>query len=1036
MTLGKKIIVLFAVLGVCFFIGTYAGLNLTVFPTFQEFERETSDSAVARVLQTLNDDLYALGVFGKEYAFWDHTFEFVEGGRPEYAKENLDDEYWHTVGVDMFLMFDADGNLLYSCLSDPGDGQFLALEDELERPLGPGHPLVTHESNSDSVTGLFRTRSGLMQTGSFPILTTDREGPVVGSVVVGHFLDDKKVADLRVRATAEIAFRHRGGEDAPPNVARAIQELVSTNAAQHVETTDNATLDYRILRDVLGEPVAVLETVTPRRITDIGSSTIRAAMMFLLSASTVFLAAAWLFLQRLIVSPVKDLTDQILGIGNTGNLEIERGADRSDEVGVLAGEFVTLTSKLSQAQKESEKARLAAEDARQESDKARDHALAMSNTNSEFLARMSHEIRTPMNGVLGMTELLQGTQLDGKQKRFTKTIYESAESLLSIINDILDFSKMEAGKLRLEFLEVDLHNVLEETVDSLANLAHGKGLEIINIAPANLTTLVEADPGRLRQVLTNLLGNAIKFTETGEVTLRVTANDVESEDIEVLFEVIDTGIGINPAKQEDIFNSFTQEDGTTTRVYGGTGLGLAISKQLVDLMGGDLTVQSTPGEGSRFSFALRMKKGVESESRIPAVPQFVAGAKILVVDDNATNREILEHQLTGWRAHPEIAESASDALRFLETAADAGDLHDLAILDMHMPHTDGLELAQAIRANPDLADLKLIILSSVATPASDDVLKDLDIAGQLTKPIRQSQLYDSLVVVLGGEVVAQTHSKLKVTSAKALCGRVLLAEDNPVNQAVAIGMLEAMGLSVLVAANGNEAVRKATSEAFDMILMDCQMPDMDGFQATKAIRSIESESGKPRTPIVAVTANALKGDRELCLAAGMDDYISKPFTSEQLHAALSLNLSPAVSAEQTDASAPAVDEDRADTGYEPGPPIDASVLDGLSRLQQPGAPSLLARVITAYLDSSRVLRGKLADAIHSANATLLRESAHALKSSSANVGAVGLAELCKRLEEMARAEDLSQAPTMHERFETEYQRVVAALELEAGTVAA
>jgi signal transduction histidine kinase/CheY-like chemotaxis protein len=833
---------------------------------------------------------------------------------------------------------------------------------------------------------------------------------------MGRFVTADTAAKLGKRATADVAIHAKTTEVAQFGTATAIQSLLDSDQGHYSEVTDTSIIQYLLLRDIYAVPAFVLEVSKPRRITQIGSATVRTSMMFLIVASVIFLLAGWVFLQRLIVSPVSRLKEQMLGIRQSGNLNVLVDTSRSDEVGLLAGEFSELTARLGRAQ--------------QELEKARDDALAMSKTKSEFLARMSHEIRTPMNGVLGMTELLQDTRLDNKQRRFAQTIRESAESLLDIINDILDFSKMEAGKLRLELLDVDLHNILEETIDSLANVAYGKNIELINMAPLDLHTAVHADPGRLRQVLTNLVGNAIKFTEEGEVILRVSASETDADNVNVLFEIIDTGIGINPDKQKVIFDSFSQEDGSTTRLYGGTGLGLAISKQLVDLMGGDLVVESTPGNGSTFSFSLLMKKGSASDRRPAKHPKFVAGAKILIVDDNATNREILEHQLAAWRAATDSAATASDALGMLESAVASGDAHDLAILDVHMPCKDGMELAREIRDNPDLADLRLIMLSSVAAPASEDDLRSLDIAGQLTKPIRQSQLYDTLAVVLGGEPVTRSHSQLKITSIKALSGCVLLAEDNAVNQAVAIGMLETMGLSVIVAADGQEAIQKVCSEPVDVILMDCQMPGMDGFQATKAIRQIQSESGTSATPIIAVTANALKGDREVCLATGMDDYLTKPYTSEQLHAVLSMFLQPAATVQPADPEAQAGEQDSVGALPESASPVDSNVLDGLSRLQKPGAPNIVKKVIDLYLESSRELKDRLHDAVNNANAALVRESAHALKSSSVNVGANGLADLCKHLEMMGREDNLSDAPTIHEQFEREYARVVAALELE------
>jgi signal transduction histidine kinase/CheY-like chemotaxis protein len=922
----------------------------------------------------------------------------------------------------MMLIFDVQGNRLYGSLTDPSTGISLLLEEELLQPLVPGHPLVTHDANSQGLTGMLQTRVGLMQIVAYPILTSEATGPIAGSFVVGQFLTDERVTELSRRTTAKLSLYSATAEETPAAAAEMIQKLSDTQQSQQWDYTGESARGYWLLQDVFGAPAALFQVDIPRRIVQIGSHTIQTATRFLALASAIFLLAAWLFMRRLIVVPVRKLTEQIFTIQQTGTLEFDPGPDRSDEVGVLARTFGDMTSKLSKA--------------RQALETAHDEAVAMSKTKGEFLARMSHEIRTPMNGVLGMTELLRDTVLDSKQQRFAETIHESAESLLHIINDILDFSKIEAGKLRLELIDVDLRVLLEETVEGLAGHAHRKGLELINSVPPDLHTSVQADPVRIRQVLTNLVGNAIKFTERGEVAVRLTATKVDTERSGFLFEVTDTGIGIRPEKQAAIFDSFTQEDGTTTRLYGGTGLGLAISEQIVDLMGGVLTVESQPGEGSTFSFTLDLKTVLEISQVSSAQPQYVAGARVLIVDDNKTNGEILEHQLRSWRAHTGIAESAEQALVILEAAAASGVPYDLAILDMHMPNTDGLELAQEIRANSDLAPLRMVILSSVATPVSEDALRQLDIAGQLTKPIHQSQLYDSLVAVMGGHKVVQSHPQLKAATVKALSGRVLLAEDNPVNQAVAIGMLESLGLAVDVATNGQEAVEKVTSEHYDVVLMDCQMPVMDGFKATETIRSKETEAQSLRTPIIAVTANALKGDRDLCLAAGMNEYLTKPFTSEQLHSVLGPFLAASNAAPPSRSKAQTAEHGSIDALREPESPIDSSVLAVLSRLQQPGAPDIVQKVVKIYLESSRGLKDKLAVAIDTANAALVRENAHALKSSSANVGATGLAHLCKRLELMGRENDLSDAPLIRKRLEQEYERVAAALRLETSSATA
>jgi CheY-like chemotaxis protein len=425
---------------------------------------------------------------------------------------------------------------------------------------------------------------------------------------------------------------------------------------------------------------------------------------------------------------------------------------------------------------------------------------------------------------------------------------------------------------------------------------------------------------------------------------------------------------------------------------------------------------------------VRMQRGAEGALPLPASAGRVAGARILVVDDNETNREILEQQLHGWRAHCDSAGGADEAMKLLATSLTVDRPYDLVLLDMHMPNVDGIDLARMIRAQQAFDAVKLMVLSSVAMPADEKTLQELGIAGQLTKPIRQGQLYDCLSLVLNGDALAPRYSGQAPASIRALGGRVLLAEDNPVNQAVALGMLHALGLDVVAVVDGREALATASEQAFDLILMDCQMPLMDGLEATREIRRVEESQQRDRTPIVALTANAMVGDREHCLEAGMDEYLGKPFTKDQLHAVLSLYL------RRPDGSAADEAPGEPDAG-EIDAPLDRTVLSVLSDLQQPGGPSLVGKVIGIYLDSAQEIKDRLIAAIANVDRTVVRETAHALKSSSSNVGATRLAELCKRLERMAREDDLSGAESLQKDLEDEYPRVVEALQSELAAVA-
>jgi len=791
--------------------------------------------------------------------------------------------------------------------------------------------------------------------------------------------------------------------------------------------TPSATKPAAARSQVLGSVVVCISTLPTMQAEQhqIRLTVAATAVAAAVGAAILFLTLrSWMRRLQLLVDASQSISrgDFSVSINDPHDDEIGRLSQSFDGMRLAVGDrdsqlrqFAdTLQEQVKQRTSELEKALAAAEEANR--------------AKSLFLANMSHELRTPLNGVIGMVDLLLAAQPNAQQRRYCEVAKSSARSLLELINDILDFSKIEAGKLELDSTDFDLHEVIENVTQVLGEVAERKGIELICGVGEAVPRTVLGDPTRLRQVVLNLVTNAIKFTDTGEVVVHVDVEEQTDTHSLVKVSVKDSGIGIPKERVARLFKSFSQVDASTTRKFGGTGLGLAISHRIVEMMGGQIGVESEEGKGSTFWIKVRFEKRTVPAPAKREIGVDPRGLRALVVDDNSTNREILQAQLASWHLQTDIAAGAKEALEMLEAAAARQVPYRFAILDMRMPKTDGMELATQIKSNPLTQDVILISLSSIGDPMTIEQMSRRGFAACLTKPALPSQLYDAIVDSLAAQEQPQGQSapaaknQEPVASVRLDGVRILLAEDNAVNRFVASELLASTGCVCTIVVNGREALESALRETHDVILMDCQMPELDGFEAARGIREAEAKAGGGQhRPIIALTANAIKGDRELCLAAGMDDYVTKPIDPIELLSAIRRQLPTNRPAAVESSSAPSSSTDAAEapaTNYQGIAPVD------LNTLQQRcmGNRKLASKALKIFESSLTKDVSALHESMSKGDAKAVAASAHKLKGSAANVSAEQVRSVAAELEKLARADALSQAGNSLDQLDREVRR--------------
>lgn len=997
MSLRQKIILV--VLGV---FGAVAVSEVFVHRThvlnaFARIEQEHAEEDLRRCTEAIQAEIDSLHDYNYSWSAWDDTYEYLQDHNPHYEESNLLDAAFEPANIGLYYFYDQAGRLVWGKAYAPDFKTVIKL-GILPDALPGDHPFRALTEPETEVIGVVEDSGLLWELSAQPVITSEQTGPVMGVLVMARHLDDDDIGalieqtriDFSVAATsAPLADAGTGPDPQDPGTLIGRVPLEGLFGQQFVVTA-------RLPRDIMAQGNAVL-----------ANSLARLGLLCIILATALLL-----FFEHSVILRLRCMRDFFARVASSGGLAERMPVRGRDELCSLAAEINLMFDEL-QA-----KSGLLAE--------ALEQAQAADKAKSQFLAMVSHEIRTPLNGVLGMLSVLIDSGLSSDQRDYAHTARQSAEALLSLLNDVLDFSKLEAGKLDMEAIEFDLRSVVEDAVRVMAVRALEKRLDLNCSTSGSIPERLVGDPNRLRQVLMNLLSNAIKFTAEGEVYLSVELEAQKGDRVRLRFKVRDTGIGIAREQQSRLFQAFTQADASTTRRFGGTGLGLAISREIVSLLHGEIGLDSEEGQGATFWFTAEFGVARAQAAGEPAGRTSLAGKRLIIVDDNPTNRMVFDLQLSDKGMALCEADGGEAALRELRAAAAEGQPYDLALLDLHMPDIDGLELAQRIKADPGIAGVKLVLVTSYGQRGDAVRAMSRGIDAYLTKPVSEQTLVNCLETVASGvapaagpdaapSALVTVHSLREAQRGL----RLLVAEDNPINQKVALAILRKLGLGADIANNGREALEAVQSRHYDAVLMDWHMPLMDGLEATRAIRALE---GSPSNiPIIALTASVYEQDRKDCEEAGMNAFVSKPLRQDELSAAIQRCCGvPEWGLASEDGAGPPADGAARDFAE---PPV--NLADGLERH---GSREFWLELAQVYLDDSLLRLESLRLALQAGDLATLGNEAHAMKGSAGEMCAMPLRQACLELEQAARRGEAGRAGGLVAALETEYAKVQAVLE--------